>query len=70
MGETEFLTATGFEGPWGSLKKDYYFFGQLLQSKGWGRGKVRSTPPSFFPALPELRPGHSLRSWASPAALG
>ena len=26
MGETGFLVATGFKGPWGSLKTDFYLF--------------------------------------------
>lgn len=59
MGETEFLTATGFRGPRGSLKTDYYFFGQLLQSEGWGRGRVRFHTPFLFLPRP-LPPSRSL----------
>lgn len=54
--ETGVLTATGFRGPRGSLKTDYYFFGQLLQLEGWGRGRVRFHTPFLFLPRPPYPP--------------
>lgn len=64
MGETGFLVATGFRGPRGSLKSNYYFFGQLRQSAGWGREREIPHPLPLPPTPPTPTRCHSLRSWA------
>lgn len=39
VGETGFLIATGFRGPWGSLKTNYCFFWPIAAVGGVGAGE-------------------------------